>query len=138
MALTEIKYIGTPGLDRGWAATICKTHNYREVATYVYQLEEMECPTCIAKADRERRDFDRWCKQVANSGHPSICLCQLCAPNEYDHCGGCFQPDGQCKCILATIYSPNHCDHVPNAAWGCERVDCQDARCLELASRIPF
>ena len=137
--LTEIKYIGRKGLDRGYSALICREHNIREMATYVYQLEEIECPVCVAKADHEhqRQQERAWmlAEAAAQRGHPSVCLCHACAPweAEYDR----IQAEELERLFLAEIESPDYCDHQTLEIFGCDRSACPHPGCLEEQAKEP-
>lgn len=129
MTLTNIKYVGSKNDDRGYAATICEIHNYREVATYVYQLECFECPTCVAIADREQAEREIRSELAARRGHPSICLCHACAPQEaeYDQ----LQAEEWARLQVAHLFSADYCDHMATP-WGtCSLSGCRHAACKQ-------
>lgn len=135
--LTDIKYIGSELDDRGYEATICAEHNRREVADYVYQLEELECPVCLARHDRERLEYQAYREMVAGLGHPSICLCALCAPaeDEYDR----LEAEQAARRFLGEIFSPNFCNHTRSDGWGCwDEERCLNARCRYERENPPF
>ena len=132
MALTNIKYVGIPGCDEGYAATICQEHNYRDTARFVYQLQEIECPACIARADREWREQQERAEiraeLAARRGHPSICLCPACAPSEaeYDR----MQAEEDARLFVAEVISPNYCDHHESPmGFPCGLKGCRHAAC---------
>jgi hypothetical protein len=115
--------------------TICAQHNF--VATVgrnvQFALDEYECPTCVAIADREyqraRQQREDWAELAAKRGHPSICLCNACAPweAEYDR----MQEEEVARWFLAEIKSPDYCDHQASARYGCDRSRCPHPGCLE-------
>lgn len=134
--LTDIKYIGKSGYDRGYAATVCQTHNWRETASYVYELEAMECPICVTLADRERDEREARAEMLARLGHPSICLCHTCAPweAEYDR----LDAEEAARLHLATIDSPNYCTHY-QSPWGwCMSDGCRHKACKDERESCPF
>lgn len=127
MALTNIRYVGSGLEDRGYAATICEKHRQREVAAYVYQLEAFECPVCAAIEDRERQEREIRADLAARRGHPSICLCHACAPQEaeYDR----LQAEELARLSVAEVFSPDYCDHL-DTSWGrCSMSGCRHAAC---------
>lgn len=137
--LTNIKYIGRKGMDRGWAATICEPHQVREISNYVYELEEIECPICVAKADREYREQQERAWMLAQAaalrGHPSVCLCHACAPweAEYDR----LQQEEAERLFICTIESPDYCDHQTFEIFGCDRRNCPHLGCMDEQTREP-
>lgn len=140
--LTNIEYVGRPGMDRGYAATICEKHNYRDTAPYVYQLEEYECPTCVAIADREYREQQEraWMRAEAAAwrGHPSICMCNACYDWESENEFYRMLEEEAARLSVAEIFSPNYCDHRTSPIFGCcTRSDCQHPGCLEQQNAEP-
>lgn len=137
--LTGIRYIGNePTGDKGWAATICTTHGTREIATYVFQLEELECPVCVGQDELARREREARAEMLARQGHPSICLCYTCAPQEYEY----SQQDAEeaARLFLGEIFSDDYCDHdeATRQGWGCLREHCRNARCKFERENPPF
>lgn len=131
--LTDIKYIGTPNDDRGYTAIICAAHNYRDMAAYVYQLEELECPRCYAEEQAECDEYAAWKERVIRSGHPSICLCPVCAPAEH-------QPEPT-PILDLTLYSSDYCNHrdADRVGWGClDSEHCKNERCKYERENPPF
>lgn len=127
MTLTDIEYVGNSLEDKGYAATICETHRYREVATYAYQLEQFECPACVALEESDRAEREIRAELAARRGHPSICLCHACAPAEaeYDR----LQAEELARLFIAEIHSPDYCDHLATP-WGtCSMSGCRHAAC---------
>jgi hypothetical protein len=128
--LKDITYTGRPGMDRGWSAIICDEHGTRATATYVFQLEEMECVRCIAQLDADRQAYEQRADMLAGLGHPSICLCHTCAPweQEYDR----MQAEEAERLVLARLESPDYCDHMPGGLGGlCSMSGCRHAACKQ-------
>jgi len=121
--------------------TICAQHNFvASVGRNVqFALDYYECPTCVAIADdeyaRERQQREDWAELAAKRGHPSICLCNACAPweAEYDR----MQAEEAARWFLAEIKSPNYCDHFEIGFFGCNRKNCPHPGCMERQSQEP-
>lgn len=97
-----------------YAATICERHSYREIARYAYQLENFDCPACVWELERDRQAREDRADMLARRGHPSICLCNTCAPHEeeYDR----LNAEEAERLVLARLTSPTYCDG-PKPVW---------------------
>jgi len=116
--------------------TICTRHNF--VATVgrnvQFALDEYECPTCVAIADdeyaRERQQREDWAELAAKRGHPSICLCNACSPEEAEYAR--WQESEEANRFSIEIVSSNYCDHSEEMrqTWGrCDATACRNVKC---------